>query len=119
MAKLPMPKYAHENGLRAARLHESIVAKQREFWASPLSHSKRATDGSDANCDARSPTLHGFARCILTHPTMSEGLSQLVLTFQSMSSERSEAMNYLIKLCDRLGILRSEIDYHCSGRRWS
>jgi hypothetical protein len=21
-------------------------------------------------------------------------------------------MNYLIKLCDRLGILRSEIDYH-------
>src|SRR6202048_5207639 len=27
-------------------------------------------------------------------------------------SRRSEPMNYLIKLCDRLGILRSEIDYH-------
>jgi uncharacterized membrane protein YkgB len=27
-------------------------------------------------------------------------------------SRRCEPMNYLIKLCDRLGILRSEIDYH-------
>jgi uncharacterized membrane protein YkgB len=29
-----------------------------------------------------------------------------------MSSEEERPMNYLIKLCDRLGILRSEIDYH-------
>src|SRR5882672_2752380 len=27
-------------------------------------------------------------------------------------SRRCEPMNYLVKLCDRLGILRSEIDYH-------
>ena len=55
---------AHEDDLRAARLHES-TRRQKQRRDSRLHHirirSERA-DGSDANRDARSPALHGVAR---------------------------------------------------------